>query len=188
MTNKNDISCSEELDIWQKVIEEAPYSVQTFTPEGLCLSCNKAWEKLWRAKRSAAIGKYNLLKDPQLEQRHIDRFYKAAFKGKKVFLPAVPYISPEKTRALVGKPLAEFLKRKKLKRTYVNVWLYPIRNKNGKIVRGVIVHEDVTKERQQEFRTAERVKQLKLELKRLGETIKFNEFEVDKLKKIKGLK
>ena len=45
----------------------------------------------------------------------------------------------------MGKPLKEFLKKKKLKRTYVDAWLYPVKNKSGKIVRGVIVHQDVTK-------------------------------------------
>jgi len=168
MRNKKDISCFEKLDIAEKIIEDFPFSVQSYTPEGLCLTCNKAWEKLWKSEKKAAIGRYNLLKDPQLEQRHIDYAYKEAFKGKKIFLPAVPYISPEKIKGLVGKPLAEFLKRKKLSRTYVDVWLYPVRNKGGKIVRGIIVHQDVTKRRQQEFRIAERIKQLKSKIKRIG--------------------
>ncbi|MEK7478303.1 MAG: hypothetical protein AAB626_00040 [Patescibacteria group bacterium] len=188
MKKKEDISCPEKLDILEKIIEDAPFSLQIYTPEGLCIYCNKAWEKLWKSKRELAIGRYNLLKDPQLEQRHIAHFYSRAFKGKQVFLPAVPYISPEKIKALVGKPLAEFLEKNQLKRTYVDVWLYPIKDKSGKIVRGVIVHQNVTKRRKQESEMLVYTERLESEVKRLKEVVKFNEFEIDKLKRIKGLK
>ena len=102
MKKKTNITCSEELNIIKEVIEDTPFSLQIYTPDGLCLTYNKAWEKLWKAPKKVAIGRYNLLKDPQLEQRHIAYFYKKAFKGSKVFLPAIPYISPEKNKRISG--------------------------------------------------------------------------------------
>ena len=72
------------------LMEQAPFSVQLFAPDGRTLSVNRAWEELWGVTL-AQIGGYNVLEDPQLEEQGALSHLRRAFEGEAALVPAVRY-------------------------------------------------------------------------------------------------
>ncbi len=81
---------------FQTIIQQTPISTQIFTPDGLTVSVNKAWEKLWQIDPKFIINKYNILKDQQLVKSGLMTYIKKGFKGEISQIPAIKY-EPEKT-------------------------------------------------------------------------------------------
>src|SRR5206468_7155717 len=50
------------------LMEQAPFSVQVFAPDGRTLRVNRAWEQLWGVTLDQ-IPDYNVLRDHQLESK-----------------------------------------------------------------------------------------------------------------------
>ena len=63
------------------VIKQLAVDTQIYDMDGTMLYANDAWEKLWQTKHENAIGKYNILKDPQIEKNGMLPYVKKAFNG-----------------------------------------------------------------------------------------------------------
>ncbi|HYC38068.1 MAG TPA: PAS domain-containing protein [Usitatibacter sp.] len=126
-------SFAESRAYFRAIFEQAPFTIQVFTPDGRCIDANPAFEKMWGVGREALAG-YNLLADPQLEALGLMPLIRRAFAGESVALPAVTY-DPARNR-LPGRGRV------------TEASLYPVRGAEGTVGRVVLMHRDVTEQAQ----------------------------------------
>lgn len=117
------------------IIEQSPLSIQVFSPNGIAVQANQAWEKLWGSRREQLIG-YNILTDPQVKAGDILPYIEKAFAGEVVVIPPVYYDPAEIGR--VGKA------------RWTTAVMYPIKDSSGRIREVVLTHEDVTDRKEAE--------------------------------------
>lgn len=115
---------------FRTAVEQSPLSTQIFAPDGLTISVNPAWERLWDSHSSDVAG-YNILHDSQLEAAGIMPLIRKAFEGEAVSLPATFY-DPAK----IGKP-----GRKRWVEGYIYPLLYDDESDAFEVA---LVHYDVT--------------------------------------------
>jgi PAS domain S-box-containing protein len=132
------------------LMEQAPFSVQVFAPDGRTIRVNRAWEELWGVTLNQ-IPDYNILEDAQLEAKGILPYIKRAFAGEPVAIPAIQY-DPNETipnRTRHQDPLR-----------WVAAVAYPLKDSAGMVREVVLVHDDITTRRraEDELREADRRK------------------------------
>src|SRR5215213_2094519 len=127
------------------MIEQSPLSTQIFSPDGRTLRVNRAWEELWGVTLDQ-IPEYNILQDPQLVEKGIMPYIERAFAGRATAVPPVRY-EPEATIPSVSD----------VAHRWVQAFIYPVKDADGRVQEVVLVHEDITERRaaEQERRIAE---------------------------------
>src|SRR5215217_1045346 len=127
------------------MIEQSPLSTQIFSPDGRTLRVNRAWEELWGVTLDQ-IPEYNILQDPQLVEKGIMPYIERAFAGRATAVPPVRY-EPEATIPSVSD----------VAHRWVQAFIYPVKDADGRIQEVVLVHEDITERRsaEEERRRAE---------------------------------
>ena len=122
------------------LMEQAPFSIQIFAPDGRTLRVNRAWEELWGVKLDQ-IAEYNILEDPQLEAKGVLGHIRRAFAGEPAVVPAIQYdpneTIPDRTRH-------------EDPRRWVSAVAYPLKDAAGRVREVVLVHEDITERRRAE--------------------------------------
>jgi PAS domain S-box-containing protein len=134
------------------LMEQAPFSIQVFSPDGRTLRVNRAWEKLWGLTFDQ-VADYNVLEDPQLEAKGVLPHLRRAFAGTPSHIPAIQY-DPNETipnRTVHRDPLR-----------WVAATAYPLHDKTGKLWEVVLVHEDITARRRAEAAVEESEEKLRL--------------------------
>ena len=111
------------------LVDQLPFSVQLFDPNGLTVRVNRAWEKLWGVTLQQ-LGPYNVLRDQQLVERGIMPFIQRAFAGEGVEIPPIPYIPH------VGELQGQ--------QRWTRAIIFPVLNADGSVREVVLVHEDIT--------------------------------------------
>lgn len=122
------------------LVEQAPLTIQVFSPEGIAIQANAAWEQLWAVSRAEA-GSYNILKDSQLKALGVLSQIRKAFRGETVALPAVLY-DPSRSN-LPGRA------------RWVESWLYPLKDPAGRVENVILIQQDVTARKQGERQRSE---------------------------------
>src|SRR5215211_5486814 len=120
------------------MVEQSPLSTQIFSPDGRTLRVNRAWEELWGVTLDQ-IPEYNVLQDPQLVQKGIMPYIERGFAGKATAVPTVRY-----------DPDASIPSVSDVSHRWVQAYIYPVRNADGVIQEVVLVHEDITDQREAE--------------------------------------
>ncbi len=120
------------------MVEQSPLSIQIFSPDGRTLQVNRAWEELWGVTLDK-IPEYNVLQDPQLVQKGIMPYIEQGFAGKATTVPAVRY-----------EPDASIPSVSDVAHRWVQAFIYPVRDADGAIQEVVLVHEDITDQREAE--------------------------------------
>ena len=130
---------------FRALMEQAPFSVQVFAPDGRTLRVNRAWEELWGLSLEQ-IADYNVLQDPQLEKKGVAPYLRRAFAGEPVAISAIPYdpneTLPDRTRN--PDPVR-----------WVSAVAYPLKDAAGNVREVVLVHEDATARRKAEAQLRE---------------------------------
>jgi PAS domain S-box-containing protein len=115
--------------------EQAAYSIQLLSPEGRTLAVNRAWRELWGIPdefiRDYIFAEYNVRRDPQLAARGIAPFIEDGFSGKPTEIPPILYDPRELGAA--GKA------------RWVSGFIYPVKDRAGRITEVVLTHQDVTR-------------------------------------------
>ncbi|MDB5350084.1 MAG: domain S-box [Planctomycetota bacterium] len=116
------------------LMEQAPFSIQVFAPDGRTLRVNRAWEELWGVTLEQ-IADYNILNDPQLGAKGVLDPIRRAFAGEPSAVPAIQYdpneTIPDRTRHRDA-------------RRWVSAVAYPLKDPAGRIREVVLVHDDIT--------------------------------------------
>jgi PAS domain S-box-containing protein len=135
----------ESEERFRGLMEQAPFSIQVFSPDGRTVRVNRAWEELWGATLDR-IADYNILHDPQLEAKGVRPLLERAFGGEAVRIPAIQY-DPDRTRH--GDPLR-----------WVGGVAYPLKDTGGRVREVVLIHEDITARKRLEDQLRQRAEQL----------------------------
>ena len=120
---------------FQTLFEQAPFSVQLLSVDGRTLKVNQAWKDLWGTQDGDpllefVLSEYNMLEDPQLEQKGLTVPLRRAFAGEAVRLPAAHYDPAE-----LGRPG---------RARWVEATARPIKAADGRVIEVMLIHEDVT--------------------------------------------
>jgi PAS domain S-box-containing protein len=148
---------------FRTLVEQAPFSMVVFSPDGRPRLVNKAFKKLWHASDeivSDYLEKFNILKDNQVLQAGIMPIVERGFNGETVTMPEMEY-DPNLNRGPEETTL-----RKIIGRGYI----YPVKDEEGAVRDVVMVQEDVTQQRLMEQERSNLEKQLQhtQKLKSLG--------------------
>ena len=119
---------------FRSLMEQAPFSIQVFSPDGSTIRVNRAWEELWGV-RFEQIDGYNILEDRQLEARGVLHYIHQGFAGQTARIPAIQY-DPNET--IPGVTQQEEPRR------WLSAVIYPIKNADGEVQEVVLIHEDIT--------------------------------------------
>ena len=125
---------------FRTLVEQSPMSTQIFSPEGLTLRVNRAWEELFGVRLEQLAG-CNILEDQQLEEKGIIEQIRRGFAGESVAVPAILY-DPEET--------VPGLSRHKDPRRWLRSVIYPVRDEEGRVREIVLMHEDITERKRSE--------------------------------------
>jgi diguanylate cyclase (GGDEF)-like protein len=112
--------------------EQSPLAIQVFSPEGMTLRVNRAWEELWNTP-FAALGKYNILRDAQLAQLGILPLIQKAFAGEQIQIPIHQYDKGGTPEVPGGSG-----------KIWIRTFAYPLNCPDGSIREVVFIQEDVT--------------------------------------------
>ena len=121
---------------FRELVEESPFSIQRFSPDGRTLSVNKTWERLFGATLES-LKNYNILQDQQLVAKGVMPYIEKGFGGEFTEIPAITYATAE-TPEIDATPSS----------CYVRAFIYPIKNAAGGIEEVILMHEDVTEKEQ----------------------------------------
>ncbi|MEP7206417.1 MAG: PAS domain S-box protein [Casimicrobiaceae bacterium] len=137
---------------FRALVEQAPFSVQVFSPDGRIAMVNQAWKDLWGVE-PGDIPEYNILADPQLDQKGIRGHLERAFAGQPVVIPPIAY-DPNLT-------IPERSQHEDAVR-WVGAVAYPLKDESGDVREVVLVHEDITARRKAEAALLESEGKLRL--------------------------
>jgi two-component system CheB/CheR fusion protein len=125
---------SESEKRFRDFMEQAPFSVQIFAPDGHTVRVNRAWEELWGITLDQ-IADYNVLNDPQLEAKGVAPYLRRAFSGEAVEIPAIQY-DPNET-------LPDRTRHSDPQR-WVAAVAYPLLGPDRRVREVVLIHQDIT--------------------------------------------
>ncbi|WP_321507457.1 PAS domain S-box protein [uncultured Methanoregula sp.] len=128
-------SLQESEDRLRTIIEQSPMSIQVMTPDGRTVQVNHAFEELWGVTLED-LKDYNMLKDEQLTHAGIMPFIEKGFSGEAVTFSPIQY----DTHITLG--LGE--------KRWVQGRIYPVRDTSGIIRNVILVHEDISEQKQVE--------------------------------------
>jgi PAS domain S-box-containing protein len=129
---------------FRALMEESPLSTQIFAPDGRPLRANRAWQRLW-GMRIEDILDYNVLNDAQLEAKGIMPHIRRGFAGEVVAIPPIFYDPNETLPGRTPHPEAG---------RWIRSFIYPLKDREGRIVEVVLVHEDITYQKREEEQRA----------------------------------
>jgi PAS domain S-box-containing protein len=141
---------------FRTMIEQAPMSIQLFDLDGNTVAVNKAWEELWGVTLEQ-IGGYNVLQDPQLEEKGVAPLLRKAFAGEITPLPEILYDPTDHHEAA--------------QKRYVSALAYPVKDGIGETQEVVLVHQDVTAQREAEQAREELLVQVERQRQRLDDIL-----------------
>ncbi|CAN5461408.1 hypothetical protein BH10ACI1_BH10ACI1_23190 [soil metagenome] len=134
MENKEGIAPPTGIDRFSAIFDQSPLSIQIFSPEGLTIRVNKAWEKLWGVTAKQILG-YNILEDRQLVEKGIMPYIERAFAGEICEIPPILY-DPEET-------IPDLTENEEPQR-WTKAIIYPLKDNEGNLREVVLIHEDIT--------------------------------------------
>ena len=138
---------------FRSLMEQSPFSIQIFSPDGHTRRVNKAWERLWEL-RFDQVEDYNILEDRQLVSKGVMPLLQRAFAGEAVSIPAVQY-----DLKLTSDPVGE-----RRRSRWVSAIAYPLKSQDGRIEEVVVVHEDITARKNTDIALRESEERLRLAL------------------------
>ena len=131
---------------FRSVIEQFPYPVVTYAPDGKFINANPAWEIMWQDKREN-VTEYNIRKDPMMISSGLSLYVEKAFSGE--VSESTPYLCDP---AMIGK-----YGRSK----WIQMLLYPLKNDQGEILEVILILLDITENKEAEEKIRESEEQLR---------------------------
>ncbi|HSJ56342.1 MAG TPA: PAS domain S-box protein, partial [Anaerolineae bacterium] len=164
---EEDLRASEER--FRTLVEQSPISIQILTPDGWTVQINDAYTQLWGVTLDE-LREYNMLRDEQARALGIMPYIETAFAGQATSIPPAEYDAWETVR--------------KGKKRWFQARIYPVKGKDGDIRNVILMHEDITPQKQAEEelrRRAEHLEILNAENARLLEAVTQQKEELQRL-------
>jgi PAS domain S-box-containing protein len=120
---------------FRSIIEQFPYPVISYEPDGVCIAANGAWEIMWQDKRENVKG-YNIRTDPQMLSSGLSHYVEKAFAGETLI--SDPYLYDP---ALINQ---------KGRKRWMVMTLYPLKNQGGELREVVLILQDITERKKTE--------------------------------------
>jgi diguanylate cyclase (GGDEF)-like protein len=121
---------------FRSLLEQSPFGMQVFAPDGLIRQVNPAWKQLWHNKPELHTPAYNILQDQQLVENGVMPYISKGFAGTASDIPPVMY----KLTDSANTPNAESGR-------WLRSYIYPIRGDSGAVRDVILMHEDVTEKK-----------------------------------------
>ena len=117
---------------FRTLVDCSPLAIQVFAPDGSVLRINKAWERMWQSSL-AALRRYNVLNDQQLDELDILPLLKRVFQGESLEFPLYQYDTSQidNNASTNGK-------------LWIRAFGYPVVTTDGRVQEVVLIQEDVT--------------------------------------------
>jgi PAS domain S-box-containing protein len=118
---------------FRDLFEQSPFATLIYAPDGSLMQSNRAASALWglsEEQRTALHQHYNILEDKQLEELGVLEYFRKAFKGEQVDVPAVKYTAE--------------LDNGKVETRWIQSTVYPVIDGSGKVCEVVLMQEDIT--------------------------------------------
>ena len=139
---------------FRSVIEQFPYPVVTYSPDGSFVSANPAWESIWEDKIENVAG-YNIRKDPQLKTAGLSLYVEKAFGGE--VAESTPYLyEPE----LIGKSGPN---------RWLQMLLYPLKNDQQELLEVILILLDITANKEAEKKIRDSEEQYRMLIERVSD-------------------
>ena len=139
---------------FRSMIEQFPYPVVTYAPDGTFVSANPAWETMWEDKRENVAG-YNIRKDPQMVTSGLSEYIEKAFAGEVV--ESSPYLYEP---ALIGKAGCN---------RWMQMLLYPLKNDQQELLEVILILLDITANKEAEKKIRESEEQYRMLIERVSD-------------------
>lgn len=127
-----------DTDIYLSAIKQSPLIIEQYNKDGLQISANEAYEKLWGFPASTTINSFNILKSIEIKNSILYDYVKQAYSGLSVITPDYEYY----TSAISGQKI------------WFSTRIYPVFNALGEIDGITITHDDVSQRKEIELKTA----------------------------------
>jgi two-component system cell cycle sensor histidine kinase/response regulator CckA len=147
----------ESEERFKQVIEQMPYPVEIFSPDGTAVMVNTAFLELMKIPSSElVIGKYNLFTDPIAAEIGIIDEVRKAFAGATVYFSELAFSMDKINKDyFAGKNVTVFLDT-----TVFPVYLMP-----GELFHVVVIYKDITERRQAQRALQENEKKMRTQYK-----------------------
>jgi PAS domain S-box-containing protein len=147
---------------FRSIIEQFPYPVVIYSPDGTYVNANNAWESMWQEDREKVIG-YNILKDPQLKASPHGSQLAKAFCGETVM--SEPYLYDPALTGYAGR------------KRWIMMTLYPLKNQEDAIVEVILIQQDVTQNKEAEEKLVASEEQFRHTLETMLEGVQIHDFD-----------
>lgn len=137
---------------FQAMFEQSPEGEIRFAPDGSVISANHAWEQIWETT-AHHLAEYNILQDPVVEKEGNLPLVHRAFAGEAVRFPLFFHDPSQHDRPGRSR--------------WIDLVLYPIKDRDGRVLEVVMVTRDMTDRKQAEIA----LQQSEERYRRLAETI-----------------
>jgi PAS domain S-box-containing protein len=144
---------------FRSLMEQAPFSIQVFSPDGRTIRVNRAWEELWGVRFEQIEG-YNILDDRQLEAKGVLHFVRQGFGGRAARIPAIEY-NPNET--------IPDITQQDDPRRWLSAVIYPLKDGDGNVREVVLIHEDISGQKKAEEGLRQSRAQLSAELSTMSQ-------------------
>ena len=137
LRTQKDLHTSEKR--YQTVIEQAPLSIHVFSPDGLSLLANSAWNELWSVQEGEEPEGSNIFEDEQLKAAGLIPYIEESLtSGAPVTPPSLLY-DPAKT-GRGGDP------------RWLQPFVYPVEDEEGLVREVTLIIEEITERKKLEDR------------------------------------
>jgi diguanylate cyclase (GGDEF)-like protein/PAS domain S-box-containing protein len=134
---RDELALRESEHRFRSLVEQSPFSIQVFAPNGQTLQVNPAWERLWGVKAERLAG-YNILQDRQLRALGVLPYIEQGFAGQPTEIPPIAY-NPADTPEVPDAPA--------ITNRWVRAHVYPIKDAADAVRQVILMHEDVTEKK-----------------------------------------
>ena len=123
------------------LMQESPSVIEIYDVDGLQISVNKAYEKLWGIQASKTLFHFNILKDKAIKDAGLNKYIERAYQGESVSLHDYQF------QTKMMEPSAYSSHER-----WLSTKMYPLKNQHGEVTHIVLNHEDVTKQKESEIK------------------------------------
>ncbi|VGO23461.1 PAS domain S-box protein [Pontiella sulfatireligans] len=136
-----EMALQESEEKFRSFIEQSPTTFELYDTDGVLVQVNRAFENLWNLQADDVVNKFNVLESSQVEEVGLLPYIKRAFAGEEI--GAIPDVDFNASREDVDN------KEKSRERWLSNI-VYPVRDLQGNVTHVVMMHEDITEQKQAE--------------------------------------